>query len=131
MTVRLARWSWLLLVLCGMAAVAHAENNNCGDPPDPSHYIAQSGDTEDAQHFAVDRTFTGQGKLEFNMCSGGSPACSLDIGQQTVKCIEGWRIRANRVLWKYCAVTFGVYIQPCTSNQVRRDAWKPLDDEVL
>src|SRR3984885_14570189 len=69
-TVRLARWSWLLLVLCGMAAVAHAENNNCGDPPDPSHYIAQSGDTEDAQHFAVDRTFTGQGKLEFNMCSG-------------------------------------------------------------
>jgi hypothetical protein len=50
--------------------MAQAENNNCGEPPDPSHYVAQSGDTEDAQHLAVERSFTGQGRLEFNMCSG-------------------------------------------------------------
>jgi hypothetical protein len=67
---------WALLpgicsvVLLGMGIAARAENNNCGEPPDPSHYVAQSGDTEDAQHLAVERTFTGQGHLEFNMCSG-------------------------------------------------------------
>jgi len=58
------------VVLFGMEIAAQAENNNCGEPPDPSHYVAQSGDTEDAQHMAVERTFTGQGHLEFNMCSG-------------------------------------------------------------
>lgn len=64
------RWILPLLALCGMGLVAQAENNNCGEPPDPSHYVAQSGDTEDAQHLAVERDFTGQGRLEFNMCSG-------------------------------------------------------------
>jgi len=58
------------VMLLGMGVAARAENNNCGEPPAPSHYIAQSGDTEDAQHMAVERTFTGQGHLEFNMCSG-------------------------------------------------------------
>jgi hypothetical protein len=59
-----------LLVLCGTGLVARAENNNCGQPPDPSHYVAQSGDVEDAQHMTVERTFNGQGRLELNMCSG-------------------------------------------------------------
>jgi hypothetical protein len=59
-----------LLVLCGMGVAAQAENNNCGEPPQQSRYVAQSGDTEDAQHFAVERTFTGQGRLELNVCSG-------------------------------------------------------------
>jgi hypothetical protein len=58
------------VTLLGMGVAARAENNNCGESPDPSHYVAQSGDTEDAQHMAVERTFTGQGHLEFNMCSG-------------------------------------------------------------
>jgi hypothetical protein len=53
-----------------MGVVARAENNNCGEPPDPSHYVAQSGDTEDAQHLTAERAFTGQGRLELNMCSG-------------------------------------------------------------
>jgi hypothetical protein len=68
------RWALLLglcgVVLFGMEIAAQAENNNCGEPPDPSHYVAQSGDTEDAQHMAVERSFTGHGHLEFNMCSG-------------------------------------------------------------
>jgi hypothetical protein len=58
------------VVLFGMGVAARAENNSCGEPPDPSHYVAQSGDTENAQHLAVERTFNGQGKLELNMCSG-------------------------------------------------------------
>jgi hypothetical protein len=58
------------VTLLGMGVAARAENNNCGESPAPSHYVAQSGDTEDAQHMAVERTFTGQGHLEFNMCSG-------------------------------------------------------------
>ena len=58
------------VVLCGMSVTARADTNNCGEPPGPSHYVAQSGDTEDAQHLAVERTFTGQGKLELNVCSG-------------------------------------------------------------
>jgi hypothetical protein len=68
------RWALPLglcgVVLFGMGVAARAENNNCGEPPDPSHYVAQSGDTENAQHLAVERTFNGQGKLELNMCSG-------------------------------------------------------------
>ncbi len=64
------RWILPLLALCGMGVAAQAENNNCGEPPDESHYVAQAGDTEDAQHLAVERNFTGQGHLEFNMCSG-------------------------------------------------------------
>jgi hypothetical protein len=50
--------------------VARAESNNCGEPPDPTHYVAQPGDTEDAQHIAIERSFTGQGRLELNVCSG-------------------------------------------------------------
>lgn len=64
------RWSLPLLALFGIGVLARAENNNCGEPPDPSHYVAQSGDTEDAQHLAVERNFTGKGHVEFNMCSG-------------------------------------------------------------
>jgi hypothetical protein len=58
------------VALFGMGIAARAENNNCGEPPDSSQYVAQSGDTENAQHLAVERTFTGLGHLEFNMCSG-------------------------------------------------------------
>ena len=68
--VGVLHWSLLLLALCSTGTVAHAENNNCGEPPDSSHYVAQSGDAENAQHLAVERTFTGQGHMEFNMCSG-------------------------------------------------------------
>ena len=68
------RWALPLglcgVVLCGMSVTARADTNNCGEPPGPSHYVAQSGDTEDAEHLAVERTFTGQGKLELNVCSG-------------------------------------------------------------
>src|SRR5579875_205448 len=68
------RWTLPLAVFLGVAlcgvGVARAETNNCGEPPEPSHYLAQSGDTEDAQHLTVERTFAGQGRLEFNMCSG-------------------------------------------------------------
>jgi hypothetical protein len=64
------RWTLVLLALCGMGGMARAESNNCGEPPEPSHYVAQSGDSEDAQHMTVERTFPGQGRLEFNMCSG-------------------------------------------------------------
>lgn len=64
------RWTLPLLALCAMGTVAHAENNNCGEPPAESHYVAQSGDTEDAQHMTVARPFRGEGRLEFNMCSG-------------------------------------------------------------
>jgi hypothetical protein len=58
------------LTLSAVALVARAENNNCGEPPDPTHYVAQSGDTEDAQHIVMQRSFNGQGKLELNVCSG-------------------------------------------------------------
>ena len=61
--------------LCGLllsagSPVAQAGNNNCGEPPEPSHYVAQPGDREDAQHFIVERSFNGEGKLELNVCSG-------------------------------------------------------------
>jgi hypothetical protein len=59
-----------VLALGAAALVAQAETNNCGEPPDPAHYVAQPGDTEDAQHIAMERNFTGQGKLELNVCSG-------------------------------------------------------------
>ena len=71
---------WAFSVLCvaifgGLltstaAPAAHAENNNCGEPPDPTHYVAQPGDTEDAQHIAMERGFAGHGSLELNVCSG-------------------------------------------------------------
>ena len=70
MKARVARWTLPLLLLSGLGVVARAENNNCSERPDPSHYVAQSGDVEDAQHMTVERTFTGQGRLELNMCSG-------------------------------------------------------------
>src|ERR1700742_4874148 len=63
------RWV-VLFALCGIGVVARAENNNCGEPPEPSHYVVQSGDTEDVRHLAVVRAFNGQGKLELNVCSG-------------------------------------------------------------
>ena len=56
-----------VLALSATALMARAENNNCGEPPDPAHYVAQPGDTEDAQHIAMERSFTGQGKLELNV----------------------------------------------------------------
>lgn len=65
------RWplaAFFAIALCGGGMAAHA--NNCGEPPEQSHYVAQSGDMEDAQHFAVERTFTGSGHLEVDMCSG-------------------------------------------------------------
>jgi hypothetical protein len=69
-----ARWAYLV-VFCALLAnaastLARAESNDCGEPPDPTSYVAQSGDTEDAQHIAMERSFTGQGKLELNVCSG-------------------------------------------------------------
>jgi hypothetical protein len=68
------RWT-VGFALCGLllsagTPAALAGNNNCGEPPEPSHYVAQPGDREDAQHFAVERTFSGQGTLELNVCSG-------------------------------------------------------------
>jgi hypothetical protein len=73
--VRGSRWNRALLwvsvcMLAGAAWTARAESNNCGEPPESSHYVAQNGDTEDGQHFAVERTFAGQGTLELNVCSG-------------------------------------------------------------
>src|ERR1700751_4538054 len=53
-----------------MGFTARANNQNCGEPPERSHYVPQSGDTEDAQHLSVDRAFAGQGTLELNVCSG-------------------------------------------------------------
>lgn len=58
------------LTLSAAALMARAESNNCGEPPDPTHYVPQSGDTEDAQHIAVERSFNGQGRFELNVCSG-------------------------------------------------------------
>jgi hypothetical protein len=62
----------LLIFFCALAAGATscAESNNCGQPPNPSNYVAQPGDTEDAKHMAVERKFAGQSKLELNVCSG-------------------------------------------------------------
>jgi hypothetical protein len=59
-----------VLASSATALVARAESNNCGEPPDPVRYVAQPGDAEDAQHIAMERSFTGQGKLELNVCSG-------------------------------------------------------------
>jgi hypothetical protein len=68
------RWALLVLIFASIvsaaATMACAENNNCGEPPDPTNYVAQPGDTENAQHMAMERSFTGQGKLELNVCSG-------------------------------------------------------------
>jgi hypothetical protein len=64
------RWACVCVALAAMGSTARAETNNCGEPPELSHYVAQTGDTEDAQHFAVERAFNGQGKLELNVCSG-------------------------------------------------------------
>lgn len=66
---RVVLWASVCM-LAGVAWTARAENNNCGEPPEHSHYVVQSGDTEDAQHLAVERTFAGQGTLELNVCSG-------------------------------------------------------------
>lgn len=53
----------------GIGARADA-THSCGEPPEHSHYVAQPGDSEDAQHFAAQREFNGEGKLELNVCSG-------------------------------------------------------------
>jgi hypothetical protein len=58
------------LVVSTAGRLARAENHDCGEPPDPTSYVAQSGDTEDAQHIAMERSFTGEGRLELNVCSG-------------------------------------------------------------
>jgi hypothetical protein len=60
----------LAVVILAVSAGATAEINNCGEPPDESRYVVQPGDTEDAQHLAVERVFDGRGRLELNMCSG-------------------------------------------------------------
>jgi hypothetical protein len=60
----------LAVVILAVSVGASAENNNCGEPPDPSRYVVQPGDTEDAQHLRVERVFDGRGRLELNMCSG-------------------------------------------------------------
>jgi hypothetical protein len=64
--------AWLLLcgLLAGGVAAARADTHSCGEPPEESHYVAQPGDSEDAQHFAAERAFNGEGRLELNMCSG-------------------------------------------------------------
>ena len=68
------RWALLVFIFASIvsaaATVARAENNNCGEPPDATNYMAQPGDTEDAQHMAMERRFTGEGTLELNVCSG-------------------------------------------------------------
>lgn len=64
------RWGMLAIVILAVCAGASAEINNCGEPPDESHYVPQAADHEDAQHLAVERIFDGHGRLEFNMCSG-------------------------------------------------------------
>ena len=70
----LARWAYLVMftALTASAAgtLARAESQDCGEPPGPTSYVAQRGDTEDAQHIAMERSFAGQGKLELDMCSG-------------------------------------------------------------
>ncbi|HEX6771362.1 MAG TPA: hypothetical protein VF126_05000 [Acidobacteriaceae bacterium] len=57
-------------LLAGGLIAARADTHSCGEPPEESHYVAQPGDTEDAQHFAAERVFNGEGRLELNMCSG-------------------------------------------------------------
>lgn len=63
-------WLWVACCLVAGAITARADTHSCGEPPEQSHYVAQSGDTEDAQHFAAARAFNGEGKLELNVCSG-------------------------------------------------------------
>jgi hypothetical protein len=64
------RWGLLAIAIFAGGFAARAETNNCGEPPDPSHYVAQPGDSEDAQHLTVERAFDGRGHLELNVCSG-------------------------------------------------------------
>ena len=69
-----ARWAYLAMFAALMASaagtLARAENQDCGEPPGPTSYVAQPGDTEDAQHIAMERSFAGQGRLELDVCSG-------------------------------------------------------------
>jgi hypothetical protein len=60
----------LAVAILAVSVGAFAENNNCGEPPDESRYVVQPGDSEDAQHLAVERVFEGRGRLELNVCSG-------------------------------------------------------------
>ena len=72
------RWAFPVLsvaifggfLISATTPAARAENNNCGEPPDPTRYVAQPGDTEDSQHIAMERSFAGHGSLELNVCSG-------------------------------------------------------------
>ena len=58
-------------LLCfAITGIAHAENTECGDDSQPSHYIPQSGDQADSTHFTADRLFNGVTHLEVNVCSG-------------------------------------------------------------
>jgi hypothetical protein len=59
-----------LMVVSGAAAAARAENNNCGEPPEKSHYVAVEADSEDAQHLVAERPFSGEGQFELNVCAG-------------------------------------------------------------
>jgi hypothetical protein len=65
-----SKWIFMLVALTSISGGACAENHNCGEPPDPSRYVAAPGDHEDAQHLSLDRVFSGRGRLELNMCSG-------------------------------------------------------------
>ena len=64
------RLALAVLLMCGLVGTTRAESNTCGQPPDESHYVPQSGDTEGAQHLAIERTFSGAGHLELNVCAG-------------------------------------------------------------
>jgi hypothetical protein len=64
------RWLVVLLLACGLGSAARAENNNCGEPPEKSHYVAIDADSEDAQHLVAERPFTGEGQFELNVCAG-------------------------------------------------------------
>jgi hypothetical protein len=58
-------------LLCfAITGMAHAENTECGNDSQPSHYIPQAGDRADSTHFTADRLFNGVTHLEVDVCAG-------------------------------------------------------------
>jgi hypothetical protein len=58
-------------LLCfAVTGIAHAENTECGNDSQPSHYISQPGDHADSTHFTADRLFNGVTHLEVDVCAG-------------------------------------------------------------